>query len=366
MTTRAIIIFPYGGLKNKVQSGIFWKLFDCCTKTTLNPPIIVVSMETKQKGKANNLYEDIAINNRFVDLLEIWAVDTCQRWLTGWGHILDNYPDTDRLVLLPGDTEHIGGLSIKHILAKLENMDAKLGEIFELGKTGDINILLKKIAIYLETEEINQLIKFMGNVNQFMDKIQQFIEFGSNNDPETPEIIIGDYITGLEFSAKDLIDRYGTFPLLANWFPEVTQHINRIKEIDEWEKSGVKKPRSEFLNIKRETLKELLTYTPFAYEQTLNILIRSWDFSRQQWKYKLAKYTLGTIQDDNSFRKYRDCLDQIERTERMLRVIWKQLNEPKNLEDYQKFVDNYERLDVRSTAIRESATIVLRGLLQMS
>ena len=58
MTTRAIIIFPYGGLRNKVQSGIFWKLFDCCIKITLNPPVIVVSMETKHNGKADNFYKD--------------------------------------------------------------------------------------------------------------------------------------------------------------------------------------------------------------------------------------------------------------------------------------------------------------------
>ncbi|TVQ47714.1 MAG: hypothetical protein EA365_03240 [Gloeocapsa sp. DLM2.Bin57] len=366
MTTRAIIIFPHGGLKNKVQSGIFWKLFDCCTKTTLNPPVVVVNMETKQKGKAAIFYNDIIVNNRQLDLVEIWAVDTCQRWLTGWGYVLDNYPDTERLVLLPGDTEQIGGLSIKHILNKLETIEDKLGEIFELGKTGDVNILLQEIAIYLESEEINQLIKFMGNVNQFIDKLQQFLDLGSYYNHDIPDIILGDYITGLEFSAKDLIDRYGTFPLLANWFPTITRHINQIQEIDEWERNGVKKPRSEFLNIKRETLQELLAYKPFAYEQTLNILIRSWDFKSNIWKYKIAKFTLGILQDDNSFRKYRECLDQIERTERMLRVLWKEINEPKNLEDYQRFVDSYEQLDVRSTAIREAATIVLRSLLQIN
>jgi len=364
MSTRAIIIFPYGGLKNKLQSGIFWKLFDCCTKTTLNPPVVVVSMETKQKGKADSFYQDIAANNRILDLVEVWAVDTCQRWLSGWGYILDTYPETERLVLLPGDTEQIGGLSIKHILQKLENIDDKLGEIFELGKIGDINILLREVAIYLESEEINQLIKFMGNVNQFIDRIQKFIYLGNHKNPDVADIIIGDYITGLEFSAKDLIDRYGTFPLIANWFPTVTKNINKIQEIDEWEKNGIKKPRSEFINIKRETLRELLEYKPFAYEQTLNILIRSWDFSYDIWKYKISKYTLGILQDDNNYRKYRDCLDQIERTERMLRFIWKQINEPKNPEDYQKFVDEYEQLDSRSTAIRESATIVLRSLLQ--
>jgi len=364
MNTRAIIIFPYGGLRNKVQSGIFWKLFDCCTKITLNPPVIVVSMETKHNGKADNFYQDIAVNNRIVDLIEIWAVDTCQRWLTGWGYILDNYPQTERLVLLPGDTEQIGGLSIKHILSKLETIDDKLGEIFELGKTGDINVLLKEIAIYLESEEINQLIKFMGNVNQFIDKVQHFIDLGNRDD--TADIIIGDYTTGLEFSAKDLIDRYGTFPLLANWFPTITRQINQIKEIDEWERNGIKKPRSEFINIKRDTLIELLEYKPFAYEQTLNMLIRSWDFNQNIWKYKISKFTLGILQDDNSFRKYRDCLDQIERTERLLRMVWKQINEPKHQQDYQKFVDDYEQLDARSTAIREAAIIVLRSLLEIS
>ena len=96
------------------------------------------------------------------------------------------------------------------------------------------------------------------------------------------------------------------------------------------------------------------------------MLIRSWDFNQNIWKYKISKFTLGILQDDNSFRKYRDCLDQIERTERLLRMVWKQINEPKKLQDYQKFVDNYEQLDARSTAIREAATIVLRSLLEIS
>jgi hypothetical protein len=203
----------------------------------------------------------------------------------------------------------------------------------------------------------------MGNVNQFIDKVQHFIDLGNRDDVAD---IIGDYTTGLEFSAKDLIDRYGTFPLLANWFPTITRQINQIKEIDEWERNGIKKPRSEFINIKRDTLIELLEYKPFAYEQTLNMLIRSWDFNQNIWKYKISKFTLGILQDDNSFRKYRDCLDQIERTERLLRMVWKQINEPKHQQDYQKFVDDYEQLDARSTAIREAAIIVLRSLLEIS
>lgn len=365
MTTRTIIIFPYGGLRNKVQGGIFWKLFDCCWESTAYPPIIIMSIHTKQSGKADSFYQDILTNHREVELIEMWSVDTCQRWLTGWGHVLTHYPETKRLVLLPGDSEQIGGLSIKHILKKLETVDEKLGDIFELGKTGDINSFLQSIALDLDPTEINQIIKFIANVNQFIERIQQFITLKDNIDAEIPDIILGDYVTGLEFSAKDLIDRYGTFPLLANWFPAVTENLWRIAEINEWEGTGIKKPRSEFLNIRRETLEELLAYQPFAYEQTLNILIRSWDFQQNQWKYKISKFTLGTIQDDSSFRKYRNCLDQIERTERMLRVIWKQVNETKDLDTYRQFVDTYEKLDTRSTAIRESATIVIRSLLKI-
>jgi len=121
------------------------------------------------------------------------------------------------------------------------------------------------------------------------------------------------------------------------------------------------------------TLKSLLKTRKFAYEQTLNMLIRSWDHTNKCWKHKITKMDLGIVSDDNSFRKYEDCLDQIERTERMLKLLWREINiipedlletDPQEYEEkYQEYIDLYDRLDRRSTSIRENARIIIRNIL---
>jgi hypothetical protein len=94
------------------------------------------------------------------------------------------------------------------------------------------------------------------------------------------------------------------------------------------------------------------------------MLIRSWDYAIKDWKYSITTTNLGIISDDNSFRKYRDCLDQIERTERMLKLLWREIyeNEYENLQD---FINEYDQLDRHSTSIRESARIIIRNILSL-
>jgi hypothetical protein len=221
-------------------------------------------------------------------------------WLHGWGYILDRYSEASRIVQFPGD------------------------------------------------------IDLIANRTTFFIEVDNFISFG---DPW--DIVIGDFTTGDQFSAKDLIDLFGTIPLLANWFPDVAKAIHGL---------ALQRPRSEFLNVRTSVLRQLLDYRKFAYDQTLNMLIHAWDFAGSDWKYRITRHSLGTLQDDKSARRYRECLDQIERTERMLKLLWREIYEPAASATpaaLTQLFNEYDVLDQRSTAIRETARITIRSLLGM-
>lgn len=220
---------------------------------------------------------------------------------------------------------------------------------------------------------MSRIIQLPGDIdsvkhnNDFFNQLKGFIAHTKF------DIVIGDFSTEGRFNAKDLIDSYGTYALLANWFPEVTQAILQLP---------LNKPRSEFLNVRTNTLKKLLDVRKFAYEQTVNMLIHSWDFKRGKWKFKIHSHKLGVLTDDGSFREYTECLDQIERTERMIKLLWREIHKPsddstnksrtkrngskKKENIYQDFIDIYHVLDKRSTSIRENARIIISNLLKVN
>ncbi len=319
MSTKVIIMFPYSGYEaGEPREKLFWSLVDCSRKETRNQsPIVVLNEDTERRGRAQAFLNDARINN--IILQRCWAVDTCQMWLAGWGYVIDTYKndEDDRIVQIPGDIDKVSG-----------------------------------------TEEKSSA--FFRNLGVFINRTG-------------PDIVIGDFASEDMFSAKELIDLYGTYALMANWFPDVAQSCRRSLELN--------KLRSEFLNIRIETLKKILIDRKFAYEQTLNMIIRSWDFDKRKgnkqdgdfWKYEITKIDLGILKDDSRSRQYRDCLDQIERTERMLKMLWREFNEvPEELletnpqeyeEKYQEYIDLYDRLDRRSTSIRENARIIIRNIL---
>jgi hypothetical protein len=298
-------MFPYSGYNSaEEREALFWDLVDCCRKETgKQAPIIVLNRDTEIRGKAKAFLENKRVAKGDVFVHRCWAVDTCQMWLAGWGYVLDN-PETkedDRIVQLPGDIDTVSGQD--------------------------------------------------GSREAFFNELGAFISRG------TWDFIIGDFASGDMFNAKELIDLYGTYALMANWFPDVAQ-ASRLAPLK------LNRLRSEFINIRVSTLKDLLKVRKFAYEQTLNMLIRSWDFGNNQWKFEITKKDLGIIKDDSSFRQYRDCLDQIERTERMLKLLWREIHEP-GFKDPDKFIEEYDRLDRRSTSIRENARIIILNLLEL-
>ena len=300
--SKTIIIFPYRGYENNEQlQWYFWWTVERCKE--IDPkPIVVLTRDTVIRQDAVSFQEDERYKT--LEIVETWSVDTCQTWLTGWGHVLDNYPEAERVILLPGDIDYV-------------------------------------------SEDV-----------EFYDTLKNFIATASS------DIAIGDFGTGDKYSAKSLVDTYGSYSLLANWFPDISQGIRSLP---------LHRPRSEFLNIKTSVLRDLLINNRnFAYEQTLNFLIKSWDNDKKKWKDDVSVFPLGSLSDNKSFRDYRSCVDQIERIERVLSLLWREIKEPKKKdnvsdkkfeEQYAAFSNEYDNLRSKSKGIMATARTTLRALL---
>lgn len=300
---KPVIIFPYQGYEDNEQcQWYFWWTVERC-KEIDSRPIVAIPRVTVLKGKAESFINDKRYHS--LEVIQPWSVDTCQTWLSAWGHVLDNYPDVERIIQIPGDMDHVN-----------DDVD-------------------------------------------FYENLKSFIQITDS------DITIGDFGTGDKYSAKSMVDTYGTYSLMANWFPEVSQGIKGLP---------LHRPRSEFLNIKASVMRNLLIKNrSFAYEQTLNFLIKSWHYEQKKWKYKLSVYPLGSLSDNKSLRDYRSCIDQIERIERMLSLLWREIKEPKRAESfddnifeeqYTAFMNEYDTLRTKSKGIMETARTTLKTLLE--
>ena len=177
--SKVVIIFPYQGYENSSKcEWYFWWTVDKCRE--IDPkPIVMLPRSTAIRGDAASFIKDKRYKT--LEVVQTWSVDTCQTWLAGWGHVLDNYPKIERVVQIPGDIDYV----------------------------------------YEDVE--------------FYENLGDFIKITSS------DIAIGDFRTGDKYSAKSLVDTYGSYPLLANWFPEISKGIRALP---------LHRPRSEFLNIK--------------------------------------------------------------------------------------------------------------------
>ncbi|MCK5015190.1 MAG: hypothetical protein KAS66_15375 [Candidatus Omnitrophica bacterium] len=302
INSKPVIIFPYQGYENNKQcEWYFWWTVERCKE--IDPkPIVVLPRDTVIRQAAASFIKDERYKT--LEVVQTWSVDTCQTWLAGWGYVLDHYPEAERIVQIPGDIDYVN----------------------------------EDVAFY--------------------DNLGDFIETTSS------DITIGDFGTGDKYSAKSLVDTYGTYSLVANWFPEISHSIRSLP---------LHRPRSEFLNIKTSVLRDLLINNRnFAYEQTLNFLIKCWNYDETKWRYKISISPLGSLSDNKSFRDYSSCIDQIERIERMLSLLWREIKEPekksgvsdKKFEDqYTVFSNEYDNLRTKSKGIMETARTTLRALL---
>jgi hypothetical protein len=157
------------------------------------------------------------------------------------------------------------------------------------------------------------------------------------------DVCIGEIATG-HGNSKQQIDTYGTFALLYNWFPAEAQEIRKFTE----------RPRSEFFAVRHEFLREVLAERWYAYEQTVVMLLQA-VFDRK----RISRFFVGNISDlPEGNESFASAVQQVERTERVLKALWRDRNESKR-----GWIERYRNLENQSEQVRRTALTILQNLL---
>ena len=157
------------------------------------------------------------------------------------------------------------------------------------------------------------------------------------------DLCIGEIATDHN-NSKQLIDTYATFGLLYNWFPAEAQEIRQFTE----------RPRSEFFAVRHGFFRDVLQQRWYPYEQTVVMLLQA-VFTRK----RISRFLVGHISDLPTGREsLSSAMQQVERTERVLKSVWRERNQPKA-----GWINEYRRLEDQSTQVRKSALTILQNLL---
>ncbi|HOX57909.1 MAG TPA: hypothetical protein P5205_13085 [Candidatus Paceibacterota bacterium] len=252
-------------------------------------PITVLDRKTHYALQGQKAYRDFRRNTltRCSDVLDVWAVDTCQMWYCGLGAAFERGREHDVYWLIPGDFNY-GTKTGQHVLSRLHDLP----------------------EIILELDQ---------------------------------DLCIGEIATDHNDS-KQLIDTYGTFALLYNWFPVEAQEIRGYTE----------RPRSEFLAIRHGFLEEALRHRWYPYEQTVVMLLEAvFD------KRGISRFSVGNISDLPEGREsLASAMQQVERTERVLKAVWREHHQTNP-----DWIEQYRRLAATSNQIRHTALTILQNLL---
>jgi len=252
-------------------------------------PITVMDRKTYFAMEGNKDFLSFRKNTvgRHSDILDAWCVDTCQMWYAGLGAAFERGGAEDVYWLIPGDFNY-GSMVGKEVLNRLHD----LPEIIQ---------------------ELRQ------------------------------DLCIGEIATDHN-NSKQLIDTYGTFALLYNWFPAEAQEIRSYTE----------RPRSEFFAIRHEFLNEVLRERWYAYEQTVVMLLHA--ILRRK---NISRFFVGNISDLPEGREsMASALQQVERAERVLKAVWCERHQSKP-----GWLEQYRALEVQSEQIRRTAVTILQNLL---
>ena len=258
-------------------------------KDTYARPITVIDRKTHFAMESNKAFHDFRKDTvaRYSEVLDAWCVDTCQMWCSGLGLAYEKGGPDDVYWLIPGDFNY-GTAVGREVLSRLHD--------------------LPEICVELQQD-----------------------------------LCIGEIATD-QNNSKQLIDTYGTFALLYNWFPQEAQEIRQYTE----------RPRSEFFAVRHGFLREVLRQRWYAYEQTVVMLLQA-VFTNQH----MSRFFVGNISDLPEGREsFSSALQQVERTERVLKSIWRERNQPKP-----GWTEQYQVLETQSEQVRRTAMIILKNLL---
>jgi hypothetical protein len=297
---RPIVIYPFRHPENTEHLKALYLSLDNKQRTESERylrPVTVVNRQTYYRNLCNQSFLDMyeAAKQWSSILVDAWCVDTCQMWLAGFGVTFDDSrnsevssEDGDVSWLIPGDFDYATETG-KKVLDKL----------------------------YLIPEAVLTKADFcLGQ-----------LEMHPN-------------------SSKHLIDTYGTYGLLFNWFPA---------EAYEMRKNSIIRPRSEFFAIHHRFLRgALVDHRWFAYEQTVALLL-------QAGGRDLSTVSLGGIADPSESRdSLTGALQQIERTERVLKVAWRDQKIKNRVRDW---VKEFRMLEEQSKEIIRAAMTILENSL---
>jgi hypothetical protein len=302
-----IVIYPFTHPRDTAHLSTLYSFLDklCGGDGRYFRPITVLNRQTvdrvasakmslakaKEAREAFQEFLDTVIEPRS-EVRKVWCVDTCQMWLTGLGRAFDR---NDALAavywLIPGDFNYASAEGEK-VLSLIESIPAYVYE------ERDVDLALGEIKVPLN-------------------------------------------------SAKQLIDTYGTYGLLYNWFPNEAQGIRLITD----------KPRSEFLAISDSYLKYVLSKRWYAYEQTIVLLLQA--MGGGQPIRGIRKVELGAIEDEEQGRsRLEGAMQQVERTERVLKLFWRERHH-----DDRSWQEDFRRLDMQSEQVRAAAMIIFEQIL---
>jgi hypothetical protein len=157
------------------------------------------------------------------------------------------------------------------------------------------------------------------------------------------DLCIGEIATG-HSNSKQLIDTYGTFALLYNWFPAESQEIRQLTE----------RPRSEFFAVRHGFLGEVIAHRWYPYEQTVVMLLQA-----VFGKKRISRFLVGNISDLPEGRdSLASAMQQVERTERVIKALWRERNLT-----HPNWIEQYRMLEARSEQIRRTALTILEKTL---
>jgi hypothetical protein len=252
-------------------------------------PVTVIDRKTHYAAQRDKRFLGFRADvvSKHSDIVDVWCVDTCQMWYAGLGPAFEKGGGEDVYWLIPGDFNY-GTAVGKEVLSRLHDLPEIISELHQ-------------------------------------------------------DICIGEIATDHN-NSKQLIDTYGTFALLYNWFPIEAQEIRKTTE----------RPRSEFFAIGHDFLRGVLEKRWFAYEQTVVMLLHA-VFEKKQ----ISRFFVGDISDLLQGREsLASALQQVERTERVLKTLWRETHQQKA-----GWIDRYRLLEKQSEQIRRTALTVLQNLL---
>lgn len=286
-----VIIYPFNQPSDYTDLRALYQLVARLDgeKATYARPITVMDRKTHHRMAHDDAF--LAFKQKTVarcsDILDAWCVDTCQMWYSGLGMAFEKGRPGDVYWLIPGDFNY-GTPVGQEVLRRLHDLP----------------------EIVLELDE---------------------------------DLCIGE-IAADHSNSKQLIDTYGTFALLYNWFPAEAQEIRQYTE----------RPRSEFFAVRHEFLAEMLTRRWYPYEQTVVMLLHAVIEHK-----RIARFFVGNISDLPEGREsFASALQQVERTERVLRSLWRERNAAQP-----GWVEKYYALALRSEPVRRGGLIVLQNML---